>query len=265
MVASSSDRGELRQGTLYTIALTATLLAVALPLSHSAIGQEGPAADDRPSYLDIPTVEGVMREGEVILALPGMWFGKAPIAYRNRWERCDVSRCLATGEVHFLKLLRRADVGRRLRTRVTASNDVGSALAFSAQTAIVRPLFELLRPFPVIGIGGVITGEGVRLRRLTVRAPPDSTVRVSCRGRGCPYRTAVRHLTRSSMTVRAMAGRSLRAGTVIELRVTAPGRIGKYTRFRIRARRRPARVDRCLVPQQPRPSRCSPQGQPIDT
>ena len=255
----------MRHRKLHTLALTAALLAIAVPLAGSAAGQEGAAPDGRPAYFEIPTVEGVVREGEVILALPGMWFGNAPIAYLNRWERCDARRCVPTGEVHFLKLLRRADVGRRVRARVTASNDVGSAVALSGQTALVRPRYELLRPFPVIGIGGVITGDGVRLRRLTVRAPPDSNMRVTCRGRGCPYRSAVRQLTGSRMAVADMAGRSLGAGTVVELRVTAPGRIGKYTRFRIRARRKPARVDLCLVPQRPRPTRCSAKGQPGDT
>ena len=247
----------MRGRELHTLALTGVLLSVAVALAGSAAGQGDPAPDGRPSYLDVPTVDGELREGEVILALPGRWFGTAPIAYRNRWERCDAKRCVATDEVHFLKLLRRADVGRRLRARVTASNDVGSAVAHSDQTAIVRPKYERVRPFPVIGIGGVLTDDGVRLRKLVVRAPPDASVRVICKGRGCPYRTRVRQITRPRTALREMAGRSLRAGTVVELRVTLPGRIGKYTRFRIRRGRAPARVDLCLVPLQPRPSRCS--------
>lgn len=250
------------QAQLHTLALTAALVAVAIVLASSAVGQIAPRPDGRPTVFDLPAVEGKMREGEVILARPGTWIGKAPIAYRNRWERCDAMRCVRTGEEHFLKLLRREDVGRRIRARVTASNAAGDSVALSEQTALVRPKYELLRPFPVIGIRGVITRSGVRLERLAVRAPVDSVMRVTCRGRACPFRSAVRQLTNIRTTLRTMAGRSLTAGTVLSLRVTAPGKIGKYTRFRIRRGRRPARVDLCLVPEQPKPSRCPARRQP---
>jgi hypothetical protein len=40
--------------------------------------------------------------------------------------------------------------------------------------------------------------------------------------------------------------RTLRSGVVLELYVTHPGEIGKYTRFRIRKNKGPVRLDRCL-------------------
>jgi hypothetical protein len=48
--------------------------------------------------------------------------------------------------------------------------------------------------------------------------------------------------------------RAFRAGTVLEVFVTQPGTYGKYTRFVIRRKREPKRVDRCLIGG--RPSRC---------
>jgi hypothetical protein len=42
--------------------------------------------------------------------------------------------------------------------------------------------------------------------------------------------------------------RRLRSGTVIEIFVTAPGRIGKYARITIRSNAAPARRDLCLNP-----------------
>ncbi|HEV2944794.1 MAG TPA: hypothetical protein VGX26_06765 [Solirubrobacteraceae bacterium] len=42
--------------------------------------------------------------------------------------------------------------------------------------------------------------------------------------------------------------RSLRAGSVLEIRVSKSGEIGKYTRFTIRRGKPPARVDMCLSP-----------------
>ena len=42
--------------------------------------------------------------------------------------------------------------------------------------------------------------------------------------------------------------RSLRAGVKLEVKVYKPGLIGKYTSFRIRRSKLPARVDACLNP-----------------
>ena len=50
--------------------------------------------------------------------------------------------------------------------------------------------------------------------------------------------------------------RRLRRGAVIEVFVTAPGRIGKYTRFTIRANAAPARRDLCLQPGKSKPAAC---------
>jgi hypothetical protein len=50
--------------------------------------------------------------------------------------------------------------------------------------------------------------------------------------------------------------RSFRAGTYIEVGVGAPGAIGKFTRFRIRLNRSPARKDLCLLPGRTRGSSC---------
>jgi hypothetical protein len=50
--------------------------------------------------------------------------------------------------------------------------------------------------------------------------------------------------------------RRLRRGAVIEVFVTAPGRIGKYTRFTIRSNAAPARRDLCLQPGKSKPVAC---------
>jgi len=147
-----------------------------------------------------------------------------------------------------------------MRALVTASNPGGNTSAFTGQSGIVRrriPAPERMKPFPRIEISGFITRDGVRLRRLAVRAPVGSTVRVSCRGATCPYRGGTGRMRSDLLVVRRMPGRFLRVGTIIEMRVTRPGKIGKYTRFRIVRGRRPARVDRCLVPGRARPARCA--------
>jgi len=43
---------------------------------------------------------------------------------------------------------------------------------------------------------------------------------------------------------------------VIELLVTSPGKIGKFTRFRIRRGKAPLRRDMCVAPGSSKPVRC---------
>ena len=86
---------------------------------------------------------------------------------------------------------------------------------------------------------------------LRVRAPRRATVRVSCRGEGCP----VERLRRRPGRIAGFE-RFLPAGMRIVVRVTRRERIGKYVRLRIREGRAPARRDACLLPGSPRPAPC---------
>jgi hypothetical protein len=91
-----------------------------------------------------------------------------------------------------------------------------------------------------------------------VQAPPGATIRVRCHGGSCaPKRPDVRvQAAREPLRVRSFERRPLRAGTVIEVLVTAPGQIGKYTRFTIRRGAAPARSDLCLRPGHTKPTAC---------
>jgi hypothetical protein len=50
--------------------------------------------------------------------------------------------------------------------------------------------------------------------------------------------------------------RALRAGAVIEVRITAPGLIGKVVRYAIAKGRLPASTLLCLAPGAAKPARC---------
>ena len=50
--------------------------------------------------------------------------------------------------------------------------------------------------------------------------------------------------------------RFMRIGTRVGVRVSFPGRIGKYTSFVMRSRARPARRDMCLPPGKKSPMGC---------
>ena len=112
----------------------------------------------------------------------------------------------------------------------------------------------MLRPFPVIRITGSLTGSGADIRLLSVRAPRAATVRVTCRGTGCPRRVRSRK-GGSTRRIRELH-RRLGAGTVIDVAVTQRGRYGKHTRFVIRRNGAPRRTDRCTLGTSTRPVAC---------
>jgi PKD repeat protein len=120
----------------------------------------------------------------------------------------------------------------------------------------VRP--TMLAPFPVVRIRGTFARGAVRISLLKVQAPDGATVRVRCRKGSCASRRAdVRvQAARAAVRVRALEQRRLAVGTVVEVFVTAPNRIGKYTRFTVRRDASPARTDLCLQPGHTTPTRC---------
>jgi PKD repeat protein len=113
-----------------------------------------------------------------------------------------------------------------------------------------------MRPFPVVRIAGVVLPRGALVKILSVRAAQGAKVVVRCRGRGCPVGVVARSSVASLVRFHRFE-RRLRAGTVLELFVRKANKIGKYTRFLIRAGKPPARVDRCLMPGRARPVRCA--------
>ena len=80
--------------------------------------------------------------------------------------------------------------------------------------------------------------------------PAGAQIIVRCKGRGCPIKAARRVAVsskRGAATVEFRGfERTLRFGVTLEVLVSKPGEIGKYTRFAIRRGRLPERVDVCL-------------------
>lgn len=111
----------------------------------------------------------------------------------------------------------------------------------------------LLRPFPVVRIRGYFKSGGVRVTLLSVNAPRSAHITARCVGRGCPVRTL--SLARAPARLRPFE-RFLPAGTVLQVRVTRAGSIGKYASFVIRARSAPLRRDLCLTPGRAKPAPC---------
>jgi hypothetical protein len=99
-------------------------------------------------------------------------------------------------------------------------------------------------------------GALTRVIRLRVRdVPRGGAVRVLCTGRGCPFRS--RRFTGTRVNVGKAFKKRLRAGARIEVRITAPGAIGKVVRYKMRRGKAPRTTRLCLPPGATRPrARC---------
>ena len=118
------------------------------------------------------------------------------------------------------------------------------------------PAPALMTPFPIVRIAGQLLPRGARVRVLSVRGPRGAVVSVRCRGEGCPLRSLRRRARRPVLRVERLE-RRLNAGVRLEIYVRQRHRVGKYTRIRIQAGRRPPlRVDRCVLPGDLTPVRC---------
>ena len=165
-----------------------------------------------------------------------------------------------------------ADVGSRMKVTVTASNLAGSATTESALTAVIaaKPSSSTppttkpptkkptkLKPFPKVQIGGLVAPAGAFLTVFrVVNAPKGSKIAVRCKGRRCPFKSTKLTARKKRVSVKRILGRALFVGTVIEVRITKKGFVGKYVRFKIRSNRAPARTDACLQPGKSKPSKC---------
>jgi hypothetical protein len=84
-----------------------------------------------------------------------------------------------------------------------------------------------------------LSWTGTRVRRFRVtHLPPRATIRLSCTGKGCPFK-------RRGTDLGAMR-RELRAGQTLEVRVTAQAYDGKLVRYRLRRGQRASAVTRCI-------------------
>jgi hypothetical protein len=122
----------------------AALALVAAALVLPAAGGASPQATG-PRNTAEPAISGRVEQGRALSTNRGSWTGSTPMAFAYRWVRCgpdgglpDGSNCIfIAGATHASYQLAGADVGFRLRVRVTASNSAGSATVASNPTGLV--------------------------------------------------------------------------------------------------------------------------------
>lgn len=110
----------------------------------------------------------------------------------------------------------------------------------------IKAKAALISPFPTVRIRGLIVGSKVKVSLLSVTSKVGVRIKVLCSGKGCPKK-AQKKTTRRGGVIRFSAlRRTLGNGAVVRVYVSKSGQIGKYTRFRIRKGKAPARTDLCL-------------------
>jgi hypothetical protein len=146
-----------------------------------------------------------------------------------------------------------------VRLRVTNAYGLSSLATETINVVGVRAF--LMQPFPVVRIAGIVSAAGLDLRLLKVQqTQAGARITVRCRGRGCPIKSTrrVARSNRHGVAPVEFRGfeRSLRFGVTLEVLISKPGEIGKYTRFTIRRGQLPERVDECLDPAGVKPLVC---------
>jgi large repetitive protein len=149
--------------------------------------------------------------------------------------------------------------GHLVQLRVTDAKGLSSIAARTIPVTTPPP--SLMQPFPVVRVVGFAGAAGTRIATLSVLAPVGATVRVSCRGGGCPARSQRLRANANGRTGTVLVTfhrfeRTLRPGAVLTLWIYRDGRIGKFTRLVIRRARPPARTDLCVNPAGTAPLLC---------
>ena len=120
--------------------LVFALTALAVPLGEGVAAPATPPANTAE-----PAISGRAEQGVRLSASTGTWTGTKPISYAYQWVRCGVDggqpdggNCaIVSGATGNRYRLVSADVGFRMRVRVTATNVDGSRTAASNATEVV--------------------------------------------------------------------------------------------------------------------------------
>ncbi|MEA2375017.1 MAG: large repetitive protein, partial [Thermoleophilaceae bacterium] len=128
--------------------------------------QTGAVAMLAPTNGTPPSVSGTPRDGQTLTAGNGTWTGTPPIAFTYQWQRCDSTgaNCVDVGGATASTYdLTPADVGSKMRVKVTGTNGAGSDTGTSPVTATVQPLAPVNQMPPSIsGVyvdGQTLTGD----------------------------------------------------------------------------------------------------------
>jgi RTX calcium-binding nonapeptide repeat (4 copies)/WD40-like Beta Propeller Repeat len=94
----------------------------------------------RPAVTTPPSFTGVLARGQTLRAASGGWSGSTPMTFAYQWQRCVTPQSACQSIASATKTtytLAAADVGKRIRLMVTASNAAGSTQGLSSVSGAV--------------------------------------------------------------------------------------------------------------------------------
>jgi hypothetical protein len=143
-----------------------------------------------------------------------------------------------------------------VRLRVTAADGLSSIATGTIRMTPPPASAHVMYPFPLVRIKGSDFASRVKIAELAVKAPAGAMIALACTGRRCPARRVTR-VSRAGRWLRLRRfERSFPAGTVLLIRVSKGQEIGAFTRFHVRKRKLPVRLDSCLDPGAIKPIAC---------
>jgi hypothetical protein len=142
-------------GHTMRVRVTATNADGSASAESAQTDQVAPATStSAPKNTARPVITGTARVGQTLTTDTGSWTGN-PTSFAYEWQRCDADNTGCTnvvGATAKTYLLRTADLGFRLRVKVTARNAKGATSATSATTAIVAPAVTITNKRPTLTI-----------------------------------------------------------------------------------------------------------------
>jgi hypothetical protein len=123
------------------VASLSTLFLLATVAVFTTIGYANTTAQQQyaPNNTAPPVITGEARQTQTLTTSNGSWSSDSAITYAYAWQRCEANGtgcATIAGATANRYVVQAADVGKRLRSRVTATNASGSAVAFSALTDV---------------------------------------------------------------------------------------------------------------------------------
>ena len=155
------------------------VVLTALAGTGSAQSQLAPTSTSEPRITGTPLV------GSKLTASKGTWTG-SPTAFDYQWTRCpatggaaDASNCAAiSGATTQQFVPGKAEIGKRLRVRVTATNDDGARTVASNATAIIKDADALANTTPpTTVVAGTATGVAATPTAAAVQRSPGRRIR----------------------------------------------------------------------------------------
>jgi len=114
---------------------------------------------------------------------------------------------------------------------------------------------SLMKPFPTVRTSGNYNRKRTVFTRVKVAGPAGAKVQARCTKRSRKCRTDVSIPRKGALRLKRLQ-RSFKPKTIIRIRITSLGLIGKSVEIRIRRGKPPKRHDQCVRPGTRKPSPC---------